>query len=235
MVDRGSDVVAHFRTGLDLLVRYPVMGLPPLIVHLVLAVLIVLFIGGAITAVAVAGPAGFLGAALGFLILTMVMGVASLVAAAVTLVMARDALAGRPPSMGDALAVVMGRLVDVVVASLLVMLIVGVLGAVFFFLGGLPGLIAAFFLIFTLPAVLLDDLPAVDALKRSVTLVKNNPGPTLLFLMGCLVAWVVIYLVGRVVGGIPLLGGLLQAVLLGIAIAYFSVVGVRVYQTLPRR
>jgi hypothetical protein len=53
--------------------------------------------------------------------------------------------------------------------------------------------------------------------------------------MGCLVAWVVIYLVGRVVGGIPLLGGLLQAVLLGIAIAYFSVVGVRVYQTLPRR
>jgi hypothetical protein len=75
----------------------------------------------------------------------------------------------------------------------------------------------------------------VDALKRSVTLVKNNPGPTLLFLMGCLVAWVVIYLVGRVVGGIPLLGGLLQAVLLGIAIAYFSVVGVRVYQTLPRR
>jgi hypothetical protein len=235
MANGGSDVVAHFRTGLDLLTRYPVMVLPPLAVHLILAVLTFVFIGGAVTAAVVGGGAGVLAGMFGFLVLSVLTGILSLVAAGVTLVMARDAVAGRPPSVGDALGEVMSRLGDVLIASILVMLIVGLLGMVFFFLLGLPGLIAAFFLIYTLPAVLLDNLPAIDALKRSVTLVKNNLGPTALFLVGCLVAWVVIYLVGRIVGAVPLLGHLAQAVLLGIAIAYFSIVGVRVYQTLPRR
>jgi hypothetical protein len=231
----GSDVVAHFRTGLDLLKRYPVMILPPLAVHIILAVLTFVFIGGAVTAAVVGGGAGILAGMFGFLALSVLTGILSLMAAGVTLVMARDAVAGREPSVGDAVGEVTSRLGDVLIASILVMLIVGLLGMVFFFLLGLPGLIAAFFLIYTLPAVLLDNLPAIDAIKRSVTLVKNNIGPTALFIVGCLVAWVVIYLVGRVVGAIPLLGHLAQAVLLGVAIAYFAIVGVRVYQTLPRR
>jgi len=227
----GSDIVGHFRAGLEILKQYPVMIIPPLAVQVIMAVLTFLFIGGAAAAIAVGGGTGLIGALLGGFIFTLIGGILSLVASGVTIVMARDALATREPSMGDALSAVMGRLGDVLIASILVMIIVGV-GMMLLVI---PGILAAFFLIFTLPAVLLDRLGAIEAIKRSFTLVKNNVVPVLLFLIGCVLAGIVIALVAQVVGFVPLLGQLAMAVLAGVAIAYFSIVAVRVYQALPVR
>jgi hypothetical protein len=226
-----SDMMTHFQTGMDVLKRHPVMIIPPLAVQIVMAVLTFLFIGGAATAIAVGGGAGLIGAIMGGFVFTLLTGILSLIASGVTVVMARDALATREPSMGDALGTVMGRLVDVLIASILVMIIVGI-GMVLFVL---PGVVAAFFLIFTLPAVLLDNVAAIEGIKRSVRLVKDNVVPVLLFLIGCVVAGIVLAIVAKLIGFIPLIGQLAVAVLAGIAIAYFSIVAVRVYQTLPVR
>src|SRR5260370_10083484 len=87
--------------------------------------------------------------------------------------MAKDALAGRAPVMGEAYGVVMARLGDVVGASFLSALIIGV--ASIFLL--IPGLIAAFFFMFTLPVVLLNNAGPTDGLTRSAGLVGNNLGP----------------------------------------------------------
>ncbi len=226
----GSDIVGHFRTGLDVLKQYPVMVIPPLVVQVVMAVLTVLFIGGALTAVVLGGGAGFVGALLVGFLFTLVVGVVSLIASGVTVLMARDALAGREPSMGDALGGVMSRLGDVLIASLLVMVIVGI-GMIFLVL---PGLVAAFFLIFTLPAVLLDNQGAIEAIKRSATLVKDNLVTVILFVVGCIVAAIVVAIVSAILGYVPIVGQLATAVVTGIFIAYLSAVVVRVYQTLPR-
>lgn len=227
----GSDLVGHFRTAWEVLVRYPVMAVPPLAVQAVVFVLTLLFVGTAATAVAVGGMAGMAGAMAGGFVLSIAGFLLSLIASGVVIVMARDALAGREPSMGDALGVVMERFADVLVASILFMVIVGV-GMMLLLV---PGIVAAFFLIFTLPAVLLDGHGGVAALSRSFTLVKDNLGPVLGLILGWIVAMVVAAVVSMILQVVPILGQLAWAVLVGAFIAYMTVVAVRVYQTLPRR
>ena len=87
-----SGMVGHFQSGIEILKQYPVMIVPPLAVQVVMAVLTFLFIGGAATAVAVGGGAGLIGAIMGGFVFTVIGGILSLVAAGVTIVMARDAL-----------------------------------------------------------------------------------------------------------------------------------------------
>jgi hypothetical protein len=226
-----SDILGHFRTALDVIKQYPVLAVPPLGAGVVLFVLTVLFAGGAAAAVVLGGGAGVLGAVAAFFVFTLVGGLVQLLASAVTIVMARDALAGREPSLGQALGGVMARLPDVVGATLLVMIIV----AIGTMLLVLPGIVAGFFLVFTLPAVLLDGRGAVDALKRSATLVMENLGVVAGLVVGIILAGIAVMIVSRVLGVVPLLGHLASAVLVGVFVAYLTVVAVRVYQTLPRR
>lgn len=227
----GSDIIAHFRTGLDVIKRYPIMAMPPIAAQAVMLVLTVLFFGGAVTAVVVGGLAGMMAAGAGGFLLMLIGGLLSLIASGVTVLMARDALAGGPPSLGDAFAAVMARLGDVVFASVLVTVIV-VVGMIFLVL---PGVVAGFFLMFTLPAVLLDGRNAVDGLARSATLVKDNLGVAAGLVVGIIVAVIVVTIVFKILGLVPILGHLAVAVLTGVFIAYLTVVAVRVYQALPRR
>jgi hypothetical protein len=99
----------------------------------------------------------------------------------------------------------------------------------------LPGIVAGFFLMFTLPAVLLDGSGAVDGLKRSATLVKDNIGPAIGLVIGIIVAGIVVAIVSSILRHVPFLGHLATAILTGAFIGYLTVVGVRVYQSLPRR
>jgi hypothetical protein len=235
----GSDIVADFRLGFDLVKRYPIMVAPPLIAMVVVFVLALLFGGGAVVMFAAGGltgrEAGMAGAMLGGLLLGLaffaVAMLVNLVSSAVVVVMARDALAGREPSMGDGFGAVMARLSDVVVASVLFAVIVGI-ASIFFVI---PGLIAGFFLMFTLPALLLDRFGAIDALKRSATLVKDNLGSALGLVIGAIVGAVVMAIVSAILHVVPLIGQLAAVLLAGAFVAYLTIVGVRVYQTLPRR
>jgi hypothetical protein len=231
MSDPAADTIAHFRTGFDVLMRYPVMVLPPLGAQAVVFVLTLLFFGSAAAAVAMAGGAGFLGAILGGVLLWVISGLLTLVASAVTIVMARDALDGREPSFGEAMSVVMGRLADVIGASILFGLIV--LVASLFLV--IPGLIAAFFLMFMLPAVLIEAAGAVDSIGRSVRLVRQNLGPALGLVIGGLLVAVAVGVVFSLLGNVPLLGQLAGAVLVGVFAAYIAVVAVRVFRLLPVR
>jgi hypothetical protein len=226
-----ADTVAHFRTGFEVIRRYPVMALPPLAAQAVVFLLTLVFFGGAFAAVVIAGGAGFLGAIVGGLLLWLVSGLLTLVASAVTIVMAREALAGREPSIGDGVAAVMGRLGDVVGASVLFGLIVFV--ASLFLV--IPGIVAAFFLMFTLPAVLLDGAGAVDALGRSARLVRRNLGPALGLVIGVILLVVALWIAFVALANVPLFGQLASAVLVGVFAAYVAVVAVRVYQLLPGR
>jgi hypothetical protein len=145
--------------------------------------------------------------------------------------MARDALDGREPSFGEAMSVVMGRLADVIGASILFGLIV--LVASLFLV--IPGLIAAFFLMFMLPAVLIEAAGAVDSIGRSVRLVRRNLGPALGLVIGSLLVAVALGIVFAFLGNVPLLGQLASAVLVGVFAAYIAVVAVRVFRLLPVR
>ena len=97
-----------------------------------------------------------------------------------------------------------------------------------------PGLLAGFFLIFTLPAVLLDGQRATDGLKRRFHVVKGNPGPVVGFLVGAILVGAAAFIAAWIAHIVPFLGSLAAAVIFAAAVSYLIVVGVRLYQALSR-
>jgi hypothetical protein len=83
---------------------------------------------------------------------------------------------------------------------------------------------------FTLPAILLDGLGALDGMRRSVAVVRRHVGPVVGLVVGSLLVFVGVAIVAWIVGLVPFLGGLASFVLHGAAVSYLTVVGVHVYQ-----
>ena len=238
MASEADDVVRHFRVAYEAMVRFPMLILPPLAVAVIGFLLIFFVFGGAAGFGALAGwlqgggegavIGGVVGFALGILVFALVMGIAWLIVSGMLVVMARDALDGRDPSMGDALAVAFGRLGGLCGASFLGALAVGI----GFLLLVIPGLVAMVALIFTLPALLLDGLGAVAAMKRSVAVVRNHLGPVIGLVVGSILVLVGVGIATSIAHFIPIVGGLAALVLQFAATSYLTVVDVRFYRAL---
>jgi len=236
--DEAKGTLEDFLLGLDDLKRYPVIIAPPLIAMGVVFAVVILFFGGAMGLFAVGGitgrRAGMMGAAVASTVLFLVfVGVATLihlVSSAVVVVMAGDALATREPSLTASYHAVMARLGDVVAASFLSAVIIGA-ASLFLFI---PGLIAAFFLMFTLPALLLDGAGPLESLRLSAHLVRNNIGRAFWLIVGAVVATIVTWLVSKALHAVPVLGHLASVLLAATFVTYLTVVVVRVFHALPR-
>jgi hypothetical protein len=235
MAGGADDFVGHFRLAYQAMMRFPVLIVPPLGVA-VLGFFLLFFIGGGAAVIGAlmggamggshgAAAGGIAGLVLGALVFGLVIGALWLVSSGMVVLMARSALGGQEPGLGDALAAVTRRLGAVAVAASLVGLIV-MIGFVFLVI---PGIVAAVFLMFTLPAVLLDGLGAVDAMRRSAALVRTHVGPVIGFVVGCLLVMVGIGIASWILSFVPFLGGLASFVLHGAAVSYLTVVGVHVY------
>ena len=160
MAGGADDFVGHFRLAYQAVVRFPVLIVPPLAVA-VLGFMLLFFIGGGAAVIGAlmggamggshgAAAGGIAGLVLGALVFVLVMGTLGLLSSGMVIVMARSALGGAEPVLGDALAAVARRLGAIAVAASLVGLIV-MIGFLFLVI---PGIVAAVFLMFTLPAVL---------------------------------------------------------------------------------
>jgi hypothetical protein len=233
-----ADLVEHFRAGLDTLQRYPSLLVPPLAVGVIAFGLLLLIGGGgaAMGAVmggllgggpgaAAGGIAGLLAGVAVFALLTWLVG---LVACGTVVVMAGDALAGREPSLGGAAATVLGRLGGLVMVGAIFGAAVGI-GLVLFVV---PGIVAAVFLVFTTPALLLDGRRALGAVQRSIDVVRTHPGPVVGFVVGAVLVAAAVGVAGWVVSVVPFVGGLASVALHVGAVSYLTVVGVRLYQAL---
>jgi hypothetical protein len=239
MTGSTDDVVGHFRLAYQTLVRFPLLIAPSLAMAVVgfmlffaigggfaaVGALVGGILGGEGAAVAAGGIAGFV---LGALVFGVVVSVLWLLCSGMMVVMARDALTGREPVLGDAFTAVLRRLGAVVIASGLVMVVVTI-GLLFFVI---PGLVAAVLFMFTLPALLLDGLGAVDAMKRSVAVVRHHLGSVIGLVVGALLVLVGVGIASWIMHLVPLLGSLASFVLHGAAASYLTVVGVHFYQLL---
>ena len=238
MAGGADDFVGHFRLAYQAVARFPVLIVPPLAVA-VLGFMLLFFIGGGAAVIGAlmggamggshgAAAGGIAGLVLGVLMFVVVMGTLGLLSSGMVIVMARSALGGVEPVLGDALAAVARRLGAIAVAASLVGLIV-MIGFLFLVI---PGIVAAVFLMFTLPAVLLDGLGAVDGMRRSAALVRAHPGPIVAFLVGCLLVFVGVGIAAWILSFVPFLGGLASFVLQAAAMSYLAVVGVHFYALL---
>ena len=146
-------------------------------------------------AVAVSGGRGFFAGLGANAIVSFIGQVAATLAGAALLRMGFDIVDGKQPSIGSAFQG--WDKVQLVVASLLV----SIATAIGIVLCILPGLVVAILCAFTTAFVVDRGLGAVEAIKASIDLVRNNIGATLLWILLAIVT----ALVGAILCGIGLL------------------------------
>ncbi len=169
------------------------------------------------------------GAALGaFMIASMISSFVSFLAHGMTVGMADRALKGQAVTLQAGWERLVTRIVPLVIATVVVIAVV-TMGMILLIL---PGLVAAFFLMFTLIAVMLEDLPAGKAIGRSVQTVKKNLGAAFISLLVILGLSVPVMILNFALVFIPLLGVILSSILFTIYAAFITVFLVCVYHNL---
>ncbi|TVQ20757.1 MAG: hypothetical protein EA382_14450, partial [Spirochaetaceae bacterium] len=170
-----------------------------------------------------------IGAAVGGGFLVMIIsGFVGLIAHGMTVAMANMALNGETPTLATGWARFMTRLVPVIIASILMGLIIG-LGTILLVL---PGIVAAFLLVFTIVAVVVDDLGAGQALSRSLTTVTRNFGATFVFFLVVLGLAIIAAIASAIVGAIPLLGAILTMIVSAAFSGFLTIFTLATYREL---
>lgn len=229
------DIAGIFKDSIEVTKKNYIICAPTLAVMLVTFVLTMLLVGGGIGMGMAGGmhsPGAMMGSLMGgAMLIGLVSSLLGMVAHGMSVGMAKEVMEKGSTSIGSGLQTVMGRLVDIVVASLLASIVIGI-GMMLLVI---PGLVAAFFLMFTFVLVIVERLGAVDAMKKSYELVRANLNVTVVFAVFVLGISVALAVVNMVFGMIPVLGQIASMVLMSIFGGYFSVVVVRFYTELTQK
>jgi len=242
MVKSPIDAPAELQRAAELLFKNWMLALPTALASLIIGIL-ALFAFGTVFASAMAGGlvAGRTGAGLAAVLAALPMlalylviaGVLTILAQAIVIHAAEDAWEGRPLDFGRSLSVATSRLVPLIGAFILVGLVMIIPVALMVVLiGFLLLLVAAFFLMYVLPAVVLGDQGAAGALTESYRIARENVVPSLIAFIGIIVAAVL----GGIINGLlhhgailSLLGSLIVG---GFVSAYIALVSARFYMLL---
>ncbi|MFW5693854.1 MAG: hypothetical protein ACOCYB_01700 [Alkalispirochaeta sp.] len=232
------NIVELLKTSFTRLKDNPVILVPILAISVVLAILSLLLIGSMVpqmgpfqtdTAVSAEQAMGFAGMALGRFITLMIIGsIVGLLGHGMTVLMANDALAGNPVSLKDAWNRTSTRIVALVLTSLLV----GILVSLGFILLVIPGIILAFFLMFTFVALMLNDSNPLQAVGRSFQVVKQNFASVFVFFLILIALGLLVSVVNMVIGLIPVLGSILAVIIGSVYATFVSVFVVAVFNQL---
>ena len=166
------DIVTILKECIEISKKNVLIFVPTIIVGIISFLLAIILLGGSAATMAVNGGnmsmstmGTMIGGATMVIIVTSLLG---LIACAMTIGMAQEALTKGATSLNTGLDTVKRAFIPVVIASVLLCIIIGI-GFMLLFI---PGLVALFFLLFTLPAVVLDNFGAVDAIKKVLTLLR---------------------------------------------------------------
>jgi len=118
--------------------------------------------------------------------------------------MTKEQLEGKKVSYTEGIRVATQRLADLVVASVIIAIgaFVGLILLV------IPGLVWLLLVAFSIQIVMLENLDGVEAVKRSIKLVRENFGDVFVFL---LVLLIILLIVSIVLGLIPVIGSALAS------------------------
>jgi hypothetical protein len=148
----------------------------------------------------------------------------------ITLAMAREALETGSTSLGTA-AFIASRLSGTFLfAAVIVGALVGAGSMIFL----LPGLLAAFFLMFTFPSIVVDSVGAVEAVKRSISVTRTNLKESAMLFSLTMALGLGFGIANIIVSTIPVLGQLVGVALSGAFGGFISVMIIRAYKTLKR-
>jgi len=176
---------------------------------------------------AIAGIGAAIGG--GFLV-SIITGIVGLVAHGLTVAMADMALVGESPTLASGWARFSPRLVPTIIAAVLVGLLIG-LGTILLVL---PGIVVGFLLVFTIVAVVVDDLGAGQAISRSMKTVTRNFGATFVFFLVVLGLGIIAGIASAIVGTIPFLGAILTMIVSAAFTGFLTIFTLATYRKLSR-
>jgi hypothetical protein len=164
----------------------------------------------------------------GIALVSFLSGIISLYAHGVTLVMADEALVSGSTSLRTAGRAAGRFFLPFALASVIISVVVG-LGLALFLV---PGLIAAYFLMFAMTAVAVDGAGALTALSRSYRVVRGSAREAFVLFVFLFVAALAFGLLNLVLSVIPVVGQLAGVILSGIFGGGAAVLLVRTYRDL---
>lgn len=137
---------------------------------------------------------------LGVIVLILV----GLVAEGAIVFMTKEQIEGRKVGYMEGIDAAVQRLTNLLIASV----IIAIGTFIGFMLLIIPGIIWLLLVAFSIQIVMLENLDGVEAVKRSIMLVKENFGDTLIFL---LVLLIILLIISFVLGLIPVIGSALAS------------------------
>ena len=164
----------------------------------------------------------------GGLIISIFFFIITIIAHVATIGMANEAAEKSSVSLAGVINTVRSRIAPYLLVVLTIN-IISIVGLIFY---AIPGFIAVFFLMFTPVAIVVDNMGAVSAIKRSVTLVRQNIKDTLVFFIAIILVTAGFIIVSMVVGLVPFISHLTGLILMGVLSSYTAVVTVKFYKNL---
>lgn len=230
------DIVGAFKEGVDVAKKNYILLVPNIAAMVVMFILTLMVVAGGAMSMGLMGGMRSPGAMMtgagslmgGFFIVMLIGFILGLFAHAMTVAMAREAIDTGSTSFQTGISTATSRLGAILVAAVIVGIIVAI-GSMLFVI---PGIVAAFFLMFTFTAIVIDNAGAVDAIKKSFATVKAHLNDTVVFFLILIVLGFAAGVVNALLNFIPLLGQLLGMALMGAFGGYVSIVMVKVYRSL---
>lgn len=229
------NITGILKESLDTLKNNFIIIVPTVVVSIIITILSLLLIGGGIASMPkidvgeIDNPAammdaagGLMGIALIIVIISMALGTIS---HGIVIAMAKEAVDTGNASISSSFNSAIGKIRQLILSAIIVSIIV-MIGTLLFCL---PGLIAAFLLMFTFIGIIVSNLGALDAIKNSFELVKTNFKDSLVLFLLIIVTGFVFVITSTILSIIPILGQLIGVVIMGLFWGYISIVMVRAY------
>lgn len=222
------DVMGIYKRAFEAFKTNYVISVPFIVVNVILALISIAVVGTAFAGQGVGAPMSFnMGAMMGgFFVLALLGTILNVLAQGLAIGMSLGALEKGFSSLNEGWHAISDKVGSLILASILVGVVVGI----GFFLLFIPGLVAFFFLMFTVVALVVENLEATTAMGRSYSVVRQNSGDALIYLLLTLGIMIGAMIVGGILAPIPLLGPLLSTVIQGVSYGIITLAGVAFFR-----
>lgn len=231
-------LTALLKESVDIVRKNLLIALPLLAVSVLMLLLSLIFTGsmapfehtymmGKISPeAAAAGETGF--SFFGTFIMMFLGSVLVLLAGGMTTVMVDQSIKEEKAGLKAGWTRTMGRIIPLLIASVLV----GLLTGVGFILLVIPGIIIAFLVMFALPAVMIDESGGLESIAVSARTVVRNLRTTVILFLILIALGVLFGIVTTIIGLIPVAGPIIDAVISALYGAFMTAFIVLAYEGL---
>ncbi len=235
------NITAVLRDSFDVMKKNWTLFVPFLAAFVLMALISLIAVGtmvpfgdfGSMGQVSEKEAIGMAGASLLAVFIMMILsGIIGLVAHGMTIVMIEDALRTEKATLSEGWKKTVQNIVQLVIAAV----VVGVIVSIGFILLVLPGIVAVFFLMFTIVAVMSNRDNGFTALAHSFRIVYRNLKTTIVLFLVLIALGVLFGIVSMIVGLIPILGVVLSiaiSAVFGVYTTIFLVISYNKLDTEP--